>query len=160
MRCRTKGFLSLPWQQLAEHAFFCSDHFIHCGQVIQLLRLNISASGIPLTKNIFGDFGPRGIVYRDSQFCVRFLFLGKLPNEWCVRNSTFIQCCFDVVTIKMAIFEFVHRPCSFETQLSGPESVSVNDLRLRLVIAEGTNWRGICTYKLGLWPLLSTEGTM
>jgi len=49
---RTRGFLSLLSQRLAEHTFFYSDRFIHCGQVIQLLGLNISASDIPLTKNI------------------------------------------------------------------------------------------------------------
>jgi hypothetical protein len=126
---------------LAEHAFFCSDRFIHCGQVIQLLRLNIPASDIPLTKNIFGDFGPNGIVFRDSMFCVRFFFVGKLPNEWYVRNNTFIQDNSSMFLKrrynKHYYFEFVHRLCSFETQLSGPESFSVNDQRLSLVIAEG-----------------------
>jgi len=83
--------LSLLWQHLAEHSFFHSDPFIHCGQVNQLLRLNIWASDIPLTKNIYGVFGANGIVYRDCQFCVRFFVLGNLPNEWCVRNNAFIQ---------------------------------------------------------------------
>ena len=81
VRGRTRGFMSLLSQHLAEHAFFYSDLFIHCGQVIQSLPLNISTSGIPLTKNIYGDFDPNGIVYRDCQFCFRSFILGKLPKN-------------------------------------------------------------------------------
>jgi hypothetical protein len=91
MRCRTRGFLSLLSQHLAEHAFFYSDRFIHCDQVFQLFHLNISTSGIPLTKNIYGDFDPNGIVYRDCQFSFRSFRVGQIPNEWRVRNNTFIQ---------------------------------------------------------------------
>jgi hypothetical protein len=72
--------MSILWQHLAEHALFDSDRFIHCGQVNQLLRLNISATDIPLTKNIYGIFGPNGIVYRDCQFCVRFFVVGNFPK--------------------------------------------------------------------------------